>query len=399
MRINESKKSENGANGTKFEAAVVKTILPQGKVQYTGKIEPEIIEDARLCAPEILNRLNLKPKDIASISQIGQHTSSMVGDISLTDTSGNTYSIEMKYIQDSGTGTWHNPSINVFVNEFPDMGFITPVNMLNTVIGKMNLPNTKFQVSENLMFMCDESMTVLENLECLCEPFSLVDEDESAYEELELINYPQKGLNSPLGNRNDSTWAKIHEPVFLTLGKDGNVACKALSDDDYENVFSENEKDEYEAEYSEKTLYASHCWKIRGKQVMVSPAEIYDNVLKPLGKYVVGYIGRKNFEVIMKDPELPTKVLSLLCDKKESSGLLESGKRPDFLVIFKKGNKSTSIFDCKNFKAGDSDKINFVKNTENRYTIGNANIGFTFQYAWRNGAFSNPVLTVQLVSK
>ena len=50
-----------------------------------------------------------------------------------------TYRLEMKYIEGSGKGTWHNPSINVFVKEFPDMGFKSPVDLLDYTLASTNI--------------------------------------------------------------------------------------------------------------------------------------------------------------------------------------------------------------------------------------------------------------------
>ena len=61
----EGNKSNNGINGTKFESAVVKFLCKKNEVQYTGDIEPEIVEDARLCAQRILKEFNAKKVEFA----------------------------------------------------------------------------------------------------------------------------------------------------------------------------------------------------------------------------------------------------------------------------------------------------------------------------------------------
>ena len=96
--------------------------------------------------------------------------------------------------------------------------------------------------------------------------------------------------------------------------------------------------------------------------------------------------------LIKGDGELPTKILSVLCDKVESSGRL-SEKRPDFLVVYSTTKKKTAIFDCANYKSGNSDSIEFDDRTENRYFIGNESVGFSVQYYWKNGGFSHPALS------
>jgi hypothetical protein len=108
----------------------------------------------------------------------------------------------------------------------------------------------------------------------------------------------------------------------------------------------------------------------------------------------LGFIGRMHIDLIKSDSELPTKILSALCDKVESSGKLSS-KRPDFLIVYSTIKHKTAIFDCANYKSSDSDNIEFSDRTENRYFIGNDNVGFSVQYYWKNGGFSHPALSAQ----
>lgn len=190
---------------------------------------------------------------------------------------------------------------------------------------------------------------------------------------------------------------KNFDYVILIPHKDGFATCRPLKDNEMPKYYKEDIDEEIDDEYKEQELGYGDCWKFSSSsEVVISPSLLYYKVLMPMGKQFVGYIGASNFKIMSKNKTLPQKVLSMICDKKESSGLLEDGKRPDFLVVFSRTKKSTSVFNCANYKASDSDEILFQKNTDNRYTIGNDVVAFTFQYAWRNGAFSNPVLTIQL---
>lgn len=76
-----SKKTDNrGENhkfGSMFEAAVVLCLNNNGAIQYRGKIDNGVMEDAQKCASEISNRFG----KIVTARQCGRNSNVTAGDI------------------------------------------------------------------------------------------------------------------------------------------------------------------------------------------------------------------------------------------------------------------------------------------------------------------------------
>lgn len=397
-------KQYNAITGTQFEAAVVKQLDKNGVVQWTKPIEPEIRKDGITCAQRIIQELDLDG-NIKSVYQCGQHTSTQSGDIVLTDNNNTEYRLEMKYVSDNSTGTWHNTSADLFIRQLPGHDFLTINDALNKVPMKVILNGElEIQVSSNLIFKCDPKKSFNETMSILFEPFEPFDILLSGSSETDDMT-PDSGANSPLGSTHTATIQDNYESVILIRTNDG-LYTRLLADDEYDKYFKEedelDELDEFDDEdedYNDQyELSNGSSWVlIDTEESVINPAMIYEKVLKVIGNKVMGYIGLSHFNTIMKDPTLPQQVLSLFCDKKEASDKMKNGKRPDYLIAFSKSSGKASIFNCQNYQAGDSDEIQFHKLTNNRYTIGNSNVAFAFQYAWGGGAgIKNPVIRVFL---
>ena len=132
-----------------------------------------------------------------------------------------------------------------------------------------------------------------------------------------LDQYP-KIQNNPLG-KSTGFWREIKDGTILVPDK-GRVVCHSELDD------------------GGKPL-KSRSWVVDRSfsDIVVSPRDIYFNVLQRFGMLVLSYIGAYNFDLIINDPKLPTEIMSMFCEKKESAGLVDS-KRPDYLVVFNRMN-------------------------------------------------------------
>lgn len=307
----------------------------------------------------------------------------------------------MKYVSDNSTGTWHNTSADLFIRQLPGHDFLSIRDALNKVPMKVILNgNLDIQVSSNLVFRCNPRKSFNETMTMLFEPFEPFDILLSGSSETDDM-IPNSDSNSPFNSTHTSSIQDNYESVILLKANDGSVYTRLLADDEYDKHFNEEaELDEFDDEdyNDEYELSSGSSWVLTDtEEAVINPAMVYEKVLKVIGNKVMGYIGLSHFKTIMEDPTLPQQVLSLFCDKKEASDKMKDGKRPDYLIAFSKSSGKASIFNCQNYKANDSDEIQFRKLTDNRYTIGNSNVEFAFQYAWGGGAgIKNPVIRVFL---
>ena len=112
-------------------------------------------------------------------------------------------------------------------------------------------------------------------MEDLYEPFIEMD----GVDDDILENIEPSDANSPFGHSSKNTWDKIYDLVMLSKNKNGVVEYRELDDDEYGQVAAESEE-----EFRENELQSSYSWEISGKNAVVSPALVFNNVLQPLGK-------------------------------------------------------------------------------------------------------------------
>lgn len=397
----DTEKAENAFRGTQFEAAIVKILSPKNNiVQYKGKVNPDIQKNAIDCSEVILSKI-CNGRNPAMAEQVGQHTSTMTGDIAIkmNPKADKMISLEMKYISGTSNGTWHNTSADLLPNQLPEYNFLTIREAFNTPLSEMmDSDRLTIPVTASLSFICDGKRSFIENLKIAFEPFEPFDIVFSGKDELDDFS-PNNRLNSPLGDTHTSTIADNHEEVIVSRLDDGKLYTRTFTDEYPEDADDEYDDDEDINNYF--LLENQSCWifKNNSEEDVISPADLYKTVMTVLGKTVMGYLGRSHFNTIMGNKELPQKVLSLFCDKKESSDKMENGKRPDFLIVFDRDHGKTSVFNCLNYHAGNSDAITFDRKTDNRYSIGNDSVMFSFQYGWQGGAsIKNPTIRVFLES-
>lgn len=408
-------KRQNGERGSQFEAAIVKILDKQGEVQWTKPIDKSIMEDAKECARAIVSDIGQPTHAL----QCGQHTSTEVGDISLSFSGGKKFNIEMKYISGSANGTWHNTSADLFINQLPGYGFLTIKELLNSTPMADILGETlEIPITDNLTYVCGPKDSFNSTLKNIFEPFEPFDMLHSGADEVDDF-LPNQDANSPFGSTHTSYIENNHDTVIL-IDDGGTIYTRLMKDDEYkdyyekykesiadeddldeENGFDDDtDDDDTDDDYNDwYELETGKNWKLNGtSEAIISPAMVYAKVMKFIGRKVMGYLGKSHYTTIMSYPDLPQKVLSLFCDKKESSDKMKDGKRPAFLIVFNRKTQQTGIFDCKNYKA--EGNITFNQDTDNKYTISSDSVTFTFQYAWGGGSgIKNPVIRVFLGNK